>query len=74
MNSAEIVRTCRERAGLSRQQLADKCGLSYSHIWRWETGQTCPKVDSLLIVINATGYEVIVKPKYEVYKKAKYCR
>ena len=74
MNSAEIVRTCRERAGLTRQQLADKCGLSYNHIWLWETEQVCPKVDSLLTVIDATGFEAIVKPKYEVYKKAKYHR
>ena len=72
MNSAEIVRACRKRAGLTRQQLADKCGLSYNHIWLWETGQVCPKVDSLLVVINATGFEMIVKPRYEVYKKAKY--
>ena len=69
MNSAEIIKTCRERAGLIRQQLADKCGLSYNHIWLWETEQVCPKVDNFLAAISAAGFEIIIKEKYKAYYK-----
>ena len=69
MNSAEIIKTCRERAGLTRQQLADKCGLSYNHIWLWETGQVGPKVDNFLAVLNAAGFEIIIKEKETAYYK-----
>ena len=67
MNSAEIIRTCRERAGLTRQQLADKCGFCYNHIWGWETGRVCPKLDSFIAVMQATGFEMIIKEKEEAY-------
>jgi transcriptional regulator with XRE-family HTH domain len=36
------LRQWRERAGLTQQELADRCGLSRFQISRWETGQTKP--------------------------------
>lgn len=64
MNSAEIIRTCRERAGMTRRQLADAIGVGRDLVWRWEEHGTCLKVDNLIAVIDATGFELIVKEKY----------
>lgn len=32
----------RERAGLTRTQLADALGVAYKDVWRWETGRVEP--------------------------------
>jgi len=45
--SAARLRAWRERAGLTQQGLADKCGLSRSQISRWETGEAKPEPVSL---------------------------
>jgi DNA-binding XRE family transcriptional regulator len=72
MNSAEIIETCRKRAGLSRVQLADKLGVNRSAIYAWERYVVSPSTDTFIALCDAMGFEVIVKEKYEVYKKAKY--
>jgi transcriptional regulator with XRE-family HTH domain len=40
--SGARLREWRERAGLSQEALADKCGLTRFQISRWETGETKP--------------------------------
>ncbi|ONI77070.1 hypothetical protein ALI144C_33765 [Actinosynnema sp. ALI-1.44] len=45
--SGARLRTWRERAGLTQQQLADRCGLSRFQISRWETGEAKPEPASL---------------------------
>lgn len=41
-----ILRLRRER-GLSRQDIAKKCGFSLYSLWRWETGRQSPRLDEL---------------------------
>jgi transcriptional regulator with XRE-family HTH domain len=41
------LRHWRERAGLTQQALADRCGLSRFQISRWETGDAKPEAGSL---------------------------
>lgn len=41
MSPDEIV-TLRERLGLSQTELAERVGVVYSTVWRWETGQVEP--------------------------------
>jgi ribosome-binding protein aMBF1 (putative translation factor) len=72
MNSAEIIETCRGRAGMARAQLADKLGVNRSAIYGWERYGISPSTDTFIALCDAMGFEIIVKPKYEVYKKAKY--
>ncbi|ALG07410.1 helix-turn-helix domain-containing protein [Kibdelosporangium phytohabitans] len=50
--SAARLRTWRERAGLTQQQLADKCGLSRFQISRWETGEAKPEPASLAPLVR----------------------
>jgi transcriptional regulator with XRE-family HTH domain len=45
--SGALLREWRERAGLTQQELADKCGLSRFQISRWETGDAKPEPGSL---------------------------
>ena len=72
MNASEIVRALREKAGMTQPEMAKRVGVSVQSIWSWEKGHNCPTADHLLTICNVMGYEVIIKPKYEVYKKAKY--
>ena len=72
MNASEIVRALREKAGISQPEMARRIGVCTQSICNWEKGYKCPTADKLLAVCNAMGYDVIIKPKYEVYKKAKY--
>ena len=72
MNSGEIVKALRIKAGLSQFEMARRVGVTTQSICNWEKGYKCPTADKLLAVCNAMGYDVIIKPKYEVYKKAKY--
>lgn len=44
--------------------MADAIGVGRDLVWRWEEHGTCPKVDNLIAVIDATGFELIVKEKY----------
>lgn len=42
-NWAGYVKVAREHARLSRSGLADKIGVSYATVWRWETGKQSPE-------------------------------
>ncbi len=37
-----LLKDARERAGLSREELAERWGLSVKTIYRWERGRTIP--------------------------------
>lgn len=67
MNSAEIIRTCRERAGMTRRQLANAIGTTPDHVWKWETQGVNPRVDYLIAAVQATGFEIIIKEKSTAY-------
>ena len=72
MNASEIVKALRKKAGMTQPELAERVGVSVQSIWCWEKGINCPTADHLITMCNAMGYDIIIKPKYEVYKKAKY--
>ena len=69
MNSAEIIRTVRERAGLTRTQLSDKIGVSRGLVYKWENYGVSPSADNLIAVCDATGFEIIIKEKEKAYYK-----
>jgi transcriptional regulator with XRE-family HTH domain len=53
--SGKRLREWRERAGLTQQTLADKCGVSRSQISRWETEETKPEPCSLEPLVRGLG-------------------
>ena len=64
MNSAEIVRTAREREGLTRKQLADKAGVEQATIWNIESGKVDPRMGTMLKIMQALGSDIVFNPKY----------
>jgi transcriptional regulator with XRE-family HTH domain len=50
--SGNRLREYRERAGLTQQELADRCGLSRFQISRWETGQARPEPAALAPLVH----------------------
>ena len=64
MDSAEIIKTLRERAGLSRSELARRIGVCVQSVCNWEDRKASPTVDKIIAICNATGFELIIKEKY----------
>lgn len=58
MNSADLMREARLRAGLSQQELAERSGRDRSVIARWEQGAVAPSLDSLIEVVHACGFDL----------------
>lgn len=56
--SASIIREARLRAGLSQQQLGERCGRAKVQIGRWETGTVAPSLDTLLDIVHACGFDL----------------
>lgn len=67
MNSAEIIKKMRTKAGMSKQELAAEVGATISSIYNWESGKTSPSADMLLAIARATGYDLIFQPKPFMY-------
>lgn len=65
MNSGQIVRTARERNGLTVAELADKTGLHFTTIYSIEKGETSPKMDTMLRIMNALDYDIVFNPRYK---------
>ena len=56
MDAAALIRTARERSGLSLRQLATRAGTSHSALAAYESGRTTPNVDTLDRVLRAAGF------------------
>ena len=59
----EIVKVCRESAGLTQTQLAWKVDSSQSYISAIEKGKVCPTVDLYDRILDACGYELGYREK-----------
>ena len=62
MNVRRILRYCRRKAELSQRDLATKIGVPQPAIARIESGRVVPRVDTLLLMINACGFTLEVRP------------
>lgn len=65
MKAGQIVRTAREREGLTRKELADKAGLSLPTIYNIESGKTDPKMDTMLRIMRVLDYDIVFNPRYK---------
>ena len=50
METKEILKTLREKKGLTQEQLADQVLVSRQAVSRWETGETQPNTDTLKLL------------------------
>lgn len=62
------LRKVRESQGLNREQLAELCGISPTHIRQMETGTRLPSVPVLVTLSN----KLMVSPIYFLQKDLKY--
>ena len=53
-----LIREARERAGLTRAELARRARTSPSAVARYETGQSSPKIETARRCLDACGFEV----------------
>jgi uncharacterized protein len=58
LDPASLLRTARERSGLTQRALADRAGTSQSVIARIERGQSSPTVATLNRLLEATGHRI----------------
>ncbi|NLZ69984.1 MAG: helix-turn-helix transcriptional regulator [Clostridiaceae bacterium] len=55
MNLSEKILYCRQKAGLSQEELAGILRVSSQSISKWETGTSTPEVDKLLLLAKTFG-------------------
>ena len=55
MTIQEKILYCRKRASLSQEALAEKIGVSRQAISKWETGESVPEINKLLLLANTFG-------------------
>ena len=58
MNASVLIKTAREKSGLSKRELARRAGTSPAAIVKYESGQTSPSVDTLNRILRVAGWEV----------------
>lgn len=58
MQSADLIREARLRAGLTQYQLAERSGRERSVIARWEQGAVAPCIETLLELVRVCGFEL----------------
>lgn len=57
----ELVINARDNAGFTQKQLAQKSGLTQSNISNIEKGVSCPTIESLKKIADATGKRLMIK-------------
>jgi len=57
MNTAEIIKTARERAGLTQEDLAEKLEVSRQAVSKWELGASLPSPENLQRLVEVLDVE-----------------
>ena len=58
MGFGTVLKTLREKAGLSQAALADRVGLSVRNVQNWEQGHRTPRAQVLMLLAKAVGVSV----------------
>ena len=54
MTLGERIKSCRQKAGLSQEKLAELAGVSRQAVTKWEAGQSAPSTENLLKLADAS--------------------
>jgi transcriptional regulator with XRE-family HTH domain len=65
MSAGKTIKMLREKHGLTQGQLAIKSYISQGRISIYETGRTEPSVQVFEKILNALGYELVIRRKAE---------
>lgn len=63
INIGEVLVACRKRKGWSQKELAEKAGINVVSLWRYENNLTVPMLSSVEYLLEAMGYELVVREK-----------
>lgn len=55
MNIADRIQYLRKQKGLSQEEMADKIGVSRQAVSKWESEQTTPDIDKIIIMSELFG-------------------
>lgn len=55
MNMAERISGIRKARGMSQEELADKIGVSRQAVSKWESGQSLPEIEKIILLSNYFG-------------------
>ena len=58
MQLSQKIYTCRKKAGLSQEALAEKLGVSRQAVSKWETGESEPEIGKLKLLAQTFGVTV----------------
>ena len=58
MEIREVLRTLREKHGLTQEQLAERVMVTRQAVSRWETGETQPNTDTLRLLSREYGVSI----------------
>ena len=58
LNIGENIRRLRRAADMTQEQLADKLGVAYQSVSRWENGTTYPDIEFLPALASIFGVTV----------------
>lgn len=69
LNSAEVIKTLRSRAGMTQGDLAKAIGVTSAAVSAWETGRASPQMDRFIAICKVAGYEIKIVKTYTKYSK-----
>jgi len=58
MKLPENLRRIRRENNLSQEQLAEKLGVSRQAVSKWESGQSYPEMDKMLLICKLFNYDI----------------
>lgn len=56
------LRTAREKQHITQRQLAERVGMSQSHVWKIENGIVDARVSNVFEIARALGFEPVLLP------------
>lgn len=69
MNVGKNIAALRKSANLTQEQLAEKCNVSRQAVTKWETGESEPSIERLIMLSNCFGVTIDEMIKGDTTKK-----
>lgn len=63
MDVGKALRESRRRAGMTLRELAERARTSHSTLAAYESNAKVPRADTMLRVLEAAGWDVVVTPR-----------
>lgn len=60
MTTAKKFQSLRKSRGLSQEELADKIGVSRQAVSKWESEQSTPSIENLILLANIYNISVLL--------------